>query len=590
MAPTQQEKLAPLETLRLFYRATVKHQPHVLLALLLPVGAVLLSVAVPFFAGRVLAGIAQQNTDGLTNALILLGLCSFGGVALDRIGFKHCMVAQARAMNDLHKMVFNRLIARSAGFHANRISGKLVSDAIDFVSAYGSLLGATFLNGIPFVLSVVVGLIVVTINAWQLGVVLGLLVIVTVAWAYVDSRMRRGMRTQRLMAGKVLTGHLSDAVVNAQTVKTFSQEQVEATRNSDLNKKLEALRIHDWQRSGRSGSNRMTALLVMQFCMVLFIIHLTRANPETLAVGIFAFTYTFMLSTKLFEVNAMTRIMDEAFLNAAPMTNMLREDVEIVDAPDAQPLEVTKGAINLNDVQFAYAENAQNGAVFNGLNLNVRPGEKIGLVGPSGGGKSTLTRLLLRFDDLQSGDISIDSQDIAGVTQGSLRTNIAYVPQEPLLFHRTIGENISYGRPDASQKDVEAAARKARAHDFIKNLVQGYDTVVGERGVKLSGGQRQRVAIARAILKDAPILVLDEATSALDSESEVLIQEALWELMKGRTAIVIAHRLSTIQKMDRIIVLEDGAITEEGTHKELLKHNGTYAKLWAHQSGGFIEE
>ena len=198
--------------------------------------------------------------------------------------------------------------------------------------------------------------------------------------------------------------------------------------------------------------------------------------------------------------------------------------------------------------------------------------------------------IYLTFRDLQSGSINIDGQNIAEVTQASLRSNIAYVPQEPLLFHRAIGENISYGKPDASQSEIESAAKKARAHDFITSLVNGYDTVVGERGVKLSGGQRQRVAIARAILKDAPVLVLDEATSALDSESEVLIQEALRELMKNRTAIVIAHRLSTIQKMDRIIVLDDGKITEEGTHKELLKKNGTYAKLWAHQSGGFLED
>jgi ATP-binding cassette subfamily B protein len=197
---------------------------------------------------------------------------------------------------------------------------------------------------------------------------------------------------------------------------------------------------------------------------------------------------------------------------------------------------------------------------------------------------------LLRFDDIDSGAITVDGQNIAEVTQDSLRQAISYVPQEPLLFHRSVSENIAYGQPDASKAAIAKAATSAHAADFIEKLADGYDTVVGERGVKLSGGQRQRVAIARAILKNAPILVLDEATSALDSESEVLIQDALWKLMEGRTAIVIAHRLSTIQKMDRIIVLEDGQITEEGTHKQLLKQKGTYAKLWAHQSGGFLEE
>jgi ATP-binding cassette, subfamily B, bacterial len=222
--------------------------------------------------------------------------------------------------------------------------------------------------------------------------------------------------------------------------------------------------------------------------------------------------------------------------------------------------------------------------------LAIKPGEKIGLVGPSGGGKSTLTRLLLRFEDITSGTIAIDGQNVAGVTQQSLRRAISYVPQEPLLFHRTIADNIRYGLDDASIEDIQRAATLAYADDFIGELPEGYDTIVGERGVKLSGGQRQRIAIARAILKDAPILVLDEATSALDSESEVYIQRALWKLMENRTTIVVAHRLSTIQKMDRIIVLEDGAITEQGTHAELIKRKGTYSKLWNHQSGGFIEE
>ncbi len=212
------------------------------------------------------------------------------------------------------------------------------------------------------------------------------------------------------------------------------------------------------------------------------------------------------------------------------------------------------------------------------------------MVGPSGGGKSTLSRLLLRFEDIQSGQITIDGQNISAVTQISLRQAVAYVPQEPLLFHRSILENIAYGKPEATLAAVHTAAQKAYARDFIETLPAGFETVVGERGVKLSGGQRQRVAIARAILKDAPLLVLDEATSALDSESEKVIQQALWELMEGKTAIVIAHRLSTIQRLDRIIVLDGGKIVEDGTHAELLKHKGLYARLWAHQSGGFIEE
>ncbi|MBC7564627.1 ATP-binding cassette domain-containing protein, partial [Candidatus Saccharibacteria bacterium] len=213
-----------------------------------------------------------------------------------------------------------------------------------------------------------------------------------------------------------------------------------------------------------------------------------------------------------------------------------------------------------------------------------------GLVGASGSGKSTLLKLLMRFYDVDKGTITIDGQSIEQVTQKSLHENIAYVPQEPLLFHRTVMENIAYSKPGATIAEIHNAARQANALEFIEKLPKGFDTLVGERGVKLSGGQRQRVAIARALLKDAPILILDEATSALDSESEKLIQDALQKLMKNRTSIVIAHRLSTIAKLDRVIVLSDGVIAEEGTHQHLLAKKGTYAKLWAHQSGGFVEE
>jgi ATP-binding cassette subfamily B protein len=251
-------------------------------------------------------------------------------------------------------------------------------------------------------------------------------------------------------------------------------------------------------------------------------------------------------------------------------------------------MRIKKGNINFKDVDFKHTGSDE--AIFSSFNLDIKAGQKIGLVGHSGAGKTTFTRLLLRFSDLQSGEILIDGQNIAKITQESLHQSIAFVPQEPLLFHRSIRENIAYGKPGASTKAIISAAKRAHADEFVDQLANGYETLVGERGVKLSGGQRQRIAIARAMLKDAPILLLDEATSALDSESEVLIQDALWKLMEGRTAIVIAHRLSTIQKMDRIIVLEQGQIVEQGSHKELLALNGTYAKFWAHQSGGFMED
>jgi ATP-binding cassette subfamily B protein len=332
----------------------------------------------------------------------------------------------------------------------------------------------------------------------------------------------------------------------------------------------------------------VAVLLAMQVLLLLLISYLSDHGTDVLAAGFFAFTYVFIITTRLFDLNNIIRQVEEALLQAAPIAVMLAEPVEVTDRPNAAELTVAEGSIEFRGVQFHYAETPETQAVFDDLTINIAPGERIGLVGPSGGGKSTLTRLLLRFEDLDGGQILIDGQDISAVTQASLRRAIAYVPQEPLLFHRSIRHNIAYGHPKATEADIWAAAAKAQAKDFIANLPHGLDTIVGERGVKLSGGQRQRVAIARAILKNAQILVLDEATSALDSESEVEIQKAMWELMQGRTAIVIAHRLSTIQRMDRIIVLDDGAITEIGTHQQLLDNGGLYATLWNHQSGGFI--
>jgi ATP-binding cassette subfamily B protein len=248
---------------------------------------------------------------------------------------------------------------------------------------------------------------------------------------------------------------------------------------------------------------------------------------------------------------------------------------------------VRAGEVRFDDVTFRHAGAAE--PLFDGLDLRIAPGERVGLVGHSGAGKTSFTRLLLRFSDLDSGAIRLDGQDISAITQADLREAIAYVPQEPLLFHRSIAENIAYGRLDADPVEIELAASRANVTQFVAGLPDGFDTLVGERGVKLSGGQRQRIAIARAMLKDAPILLLDEATSALDSESEALIQDALWALMQGRTAIVIAHRLSTVQRMDRIIVLDEGRIAEAGSHHELLAdRDGIYASFWARQSGGAV--
>jgi len=293
-----------------------------------------------------------------------------------------------------------------------------------------------------------------------------------------------------------------------------------------------------------------------------------------------------ILLSNVWTINHILRNINTSFGDAKEMVKIL-DLPYIVDDKTDKPLKVSDAKIEFSHVSFNHEK--QHDKLFEDFNLEIAPGKSVGLVGVSGSGKTTLTKLLLRFDDVKKGAIYIDGQDIRDVTQGSLRSAIAYVPQESSLFHRSIFENIAYGRPDATDEEVYEAARLANADEFIAELPDGYDTMVGERGVKLSGGQRQRIAIARAILKDAPILVLDEATSALDSESEAAIQGALANLMEGRTTIVVAHRLSTIAGLDEIVVLRDGKIVEQGSHKKLLSKNGEYAKLWNRQSGAFLK-
>jgi ATP-binding cassette subfamily B protein len=576
-------------TLRFFWDTGWLSKRDFLIAMLNPLGTVCTSTLVPLFIGKAIAALVSPTArpEHYLPYIIVSGVV---GLVFNRVGFLYLLRYQARTMSHLQAESLRALLRRSVGFHNDNVGGKLVSDAIDYPAAFNQLAGSFFNGIIPLGIIFISGSIVIFFDSWLLGIFISIMAILIIGMGARDSRRRAPVRQRRLGVTKEVTGHLADAILNVQTIKTFARESSELKTNDQLNEKLLNLRLRDWSSAAVAGNNRIALLLLFQVIFVAILIRLVHNDPSLLGVGIFAFSFTITLSARLFEVNVLLRTIEEAFLNASPLTEIMLAEPEIQDKPGAKPLQVKKGALALNDVVFRYQDDPEHEPVFSELNLRVKPGEKIGLVGPSGGGKSTLTRLLLRFEDINAGSITIDEQSIADVTQASLRQAISYVPQEPLLFHRTIKENIAYGHPEASDEEIIRASKMAHAHEFIGQLTEGYDTIVGERGVKLSGGQRQRIAIARAVLKDAPILLLDEATSALDSESEVLIQDALWKLMQRRTAIVIAHRLSTIQKMDRIIVLDNGKITEEGSHHELLKKKGLYAQLWAHQSGGFIEE
>jgi ATP-binding cassette subfamily B protein len=300
-----------------------------------------------------------------------------------------------------------------------------------------------------------------------------------------------------------------------------------------------------------------------------------------------AFAYYNNATRIMFEFNQIYRRLESSMTEAAQFTELLLVPPTVLDPPAPEPLRSRAADVRFEKVTFAHRGGRP---LFEGLDLAVPSGAKIGLVGRSGGGKTSLTRLLLRMTDIDGGRILVGGQDISRVRQADLRGRIAYVPQDPAMFHRTLRDNIAFARPDATDAEIRRAAEAAHVTEFAAALPDGFDTMVGERGVKLSGGQRQRVALARAILRDAPILLLDEATSALDSESELLVQEALWRLMDGRTALVVAHRLSTVAGMDQLVVLDRGRIVEQGTHQELLAVEGAYAKLWQHQSGGFLDD
>ena len=297
--------------------------------------------------------------------------------------------------------------------------------------------------------------------------------------------------------------------------------------------------------------------------------------------------YLIQLISQLWDFGKTIRHIYRSLADAEEMVAILNTPYDVQDISTAKSIKVKKGEIEFRRVEFSFNKTRK---VLRKIDLKIRAGEKVALIGPSGAGKSTIVKLLLRLHDIESGAIFIDGQNIHAATQESLRANLSLVPQDPILFHRTLFENICYGKPEATKKEVERAAKLAHCDDFIELLPEGYDTYVGERGIKLSGGERQRVAIARAILKNAPILILDEATSSLDSHSEALIQSALKNLMKGKTVIVIAHRLSTIRTMDRIVVVDGGRIKEEGTHESLLrKPRSLYARLWKLQAGGFLK-
>jgi ATP-binding cassette subfamily B protein len=494
---------------------------------------------------------------------------------------------QAVTLRDLEQYIFSRLPLQSYAFFSETYGGALVSQVNRFLHAYKEFDDVTFYDYLESFSRVALSTGMLLVIAFPLGVLLAVWApLFMFAVAY--SSMRKAHLTRAdATADSNVTAFLSDAITNMVTIKTFARTKREIRQFNAVSNDRYEKRYLSWRANVHIRDFRWLVVLCFFVTYIFLSIHLVVTGSVSPATVVAGQIYVFAILNNLLTMHTVIQRTEQLFADAAELTDVLDLQPELSDPANPETPRIDKGLIELKAITYKYPDTTKK--VFDSLSLTIQPGQRVGLVGHSGSGKSTITRLLLRFMDIEDGDILIDGQDIRHITQDDLRSNIAYVPQEPMLFHRSLKDNIGYGLDKPTDEQIHEAAKLAYADEFIRQMPEDYDTLVGERGVKLSGGEKQRVAIARAMLTDSPVLILDEATSALDSKSEKLITKALDKLMENRTTLVIAHRLSTIRKLDRIIVLRAGKIIEDGTHEELLELNGEYAELWNHQSGNFLE-
>lgn len=555
------------------------------------IGVVLAYLLTPYLYKKIidLISVANPLQVDIRELFYLIALVAgtiISYLVLYRVGDYLVVYAQANIMREIYNDTFRRLLNHSYKFFSNTFAGSLVTKAKRFVSSFEMMHDVVSFSLWMALIQLVGVFIILFLTSPVLGTLFfsWSLLYILITFLFLKKKI-----TYDLLAAEAdskVTGRLADSITNILNIKIFSgrwldEKIFESATGGEYDRRKKAWNFGNLQ-------NAIQGFLMGLLEIVILYVTINLWLKGSISTGTIVLTQFFMADIfhRLWDLGKSLVRFFKAAAEAKEMTDIFDQKPDILDPVAPEICTISKGEIEFRDVYFEYVEDF---SVFRGFNLKICSGEKIGLVGHSGSGKSTITKLLLRFADITSGKILIDGQDITKIKQDDLRNAISHVPQEPLLFHRPIRENISYGKPVASEAEIVEVAKKAHAHEFISKLPHGYNTLVGERGVKLSGGERQRVAIARAMLKNAPILVLDEATSSLDSVSEHYIQDAFNELMKGKTTIVIAHRLSTIQKMDRIIVLEQGRIVEEGTHRQLLEKGGVYADLWEHQTGGFLE-
>lgn len=574
------------------YYAQLRRMPVMAVTcVLLPALADILNVyAPPLVIARLLGRYA--NHDVLALGDLAPYIAAFAGLWLTgqacwRLTTILLTRVEIRGLEALYIETMDELLAKDLTFFQNNYAGSLTKRALGFARRFEDVFDVVVFQISTSMLPLIfVSVVLWQYSPWLIVVLIGMLSL-TVALLLPRVRQRRALVDVRETASNVLAGHLADSISNAEAVRAFAREQHEARIHEKNVRDYGAKTLISWDYQNFKVDMITSPMYVATNILGLVTALATRrAGADNLQAVFLTFSYYATATRVMWEFNRIYRNLEGALTDAAQFADLLLDPPVVQDAAAPTAFTPRDSGIELRDVRFRYS--ASQPLLFDGLSLSVPAGTRIGLVGRSGGGKTSLTRLLLRFSDIESGTITIGGVPIDAVAQSELRRMIAYVPQDPSMFHRSVADNIRVGRPEATDAEVRRAAELAHAAEFISGLTHGYDTMVGERGVKLSGGQRQRVAIARAILKDAPILLLDEATSSLDSESEASIQDALLTLLEGRTALVIAHRLSTVRRMDELIIMDRGQIVERGSHDQLLTQGGIYAALWAHQSGGFL--
>jgi ATP-binding cassette subfamily B protein len=493
---------------------------------------------------------------------------------------------QSRVMADLRECAFGILLNHSYRFFSDNFTGALVQKVNRLSRAFERFWDAVIYGFFPLSIRIIGVVVILFFVHTRIALAMVAWVILFVFFNVVFAKYKLKFDTQRAELESKTNGVLADAITNSTTIKLFSGSRNE--RNV-FHAALDAHRrsvVFSWTLANINDVIQACLFIILE--LVFFVIGVYAWDAGILTIGtlILVQSYFLQIVGRLWDLGRRIRDVYESMADSKEMVEIMNMPYEVQDMPGAKNFMITYGKIQFQNVLFRYQNRKP---VIDRLSFTIQPAERVALIGTSGAGKSTVINLILRFYDIHEGSILIDGRNISKVSQENLRAHIGFVPQEPILFHRSLMENIRYGKRDATDEEVYRASRLAHCDEFIGALPLGYDTFVGERGIKLSGGERQRIAIARVILKNAPILILDEATSSLDSHSEILIQDALETVMRGKTTIAIAHRLSTIRKMDRIIVLENGRIIEEGNHEDLLtRKRGTYKKLWKLQSGGFL--